>query len=64
MVGDGSNHMRRGIYRPAMKQLIIREILHNGVGLSCVDRDILRTELKIRICVILGNFRFPSDQKK
>jgi hypothetical protein len=48
--------MRSGIYWPAVQQLIVREILHHGDGLSCVDRDILRIDLKIS--VILGNVRF------
>jgi len=45
-----------------MQQLIVREILHHGVVLSCVDRNILRIDLKI--CVILGNYKVLSDRMK
>lgn len=59
---DGSNYMRREIYWPAVQQLIVQEILHHGVGLSCVDRDTLCIDLKIS--VILGNYKVPSDRTK
>jgi hypothetical protein len=59
-VVEGSNNMRRGIYWSAVQQLIVKEIVHRGVGLSCVDRIIHRIDL--RISIILGNCKVLSDR--
>ena len=59
---DVSDHMRRGINWPAVQQSIVRETLHYGVGLSCVDRDILRIDLKKS--VILEKCKDLSDRTK